>query len=162
MLRFYALTLVLLLTAGVWFSSLTHAYYGNDDKQDIYELSDEDLEDADSVVALFHYSRVYDLGDGTAALLTVNYGEDCNLCPSERFREQPIGSFCSGVLVAPDVIATAGHCIEGENVADIRFVFGYQMHDETTPELIISNSDIFSGAEIIAWQLDDTTVQIGL
>jgi hypothetical protein len=51
--RFYALTLVLLLTAGVWFSTVTHGYYGNDDRQDIYELSGEDLEDADSVVALF-------------------------------------------------------------------------------------------------------------
>jgi secreted trypsin-like serine protease len=89
--------------------------------------------------------------------LTVNYGEDCNLCPSERFREQPTGAFCSGVLVAPDVIATAGHCIKDENIADIRFVFGYRMLDANTPDLVITNSDIYSGAEVIAWQVDDTT-----
>jgi V8-like Glu-specific endopeptidase len=152
----------LLLTAGVWFSSLTYAYYGNDDRQDIYELSGENLEDADSVVALFHSSQVIDLWDGTSALWTINYGEACNLCPSERFREQPVGSFCSGVLVAPDVIATAGHCIideETATLADItalRFVFGYHMRDAATPELIISNSDIYSGVAVI-WQLDDTT-----
>jgi S1-C subfamily serine protease len=154
---FYLLALVLLLTAGVWFTPITHGYYGTDDRQEIYELSGEDLEDADSVVALFHYSRVYDLGDGTAALLTENYGEDCNLCPTERFREQPSGAFCSGVLVAPDVIATAGHCIKDENIADIRFVFGYRMLDADTPDLVIPNADIYSGAEVIAWQVDDTT-----
>jgi Trypsin-like peptidase domain len=154
---FYSLTLALLLTAGVWFSTVTHGYYGTDDRQELYELSGENLEDADSVVALFHSSQVYDLLDGTSALWTVNYGEDCNLCPSERFREQPTGAFCSGVLVAPDVIATAGHCIKGENIADFRFVFGYRMLDADTPDLVITNSDIYSGAEVIAWQVDDTT-----
>jgi V8-like Glu-specific endopeptidase len=157
MRRFYPLTLGLLLAAGVWFSSLTYAYYGNDDRQDIYELSGENLEDADSVVALFHYSRVYDLWDGTSALLADKYGEECNLCPSERFREQPTGAYCSGVLVAPDVIATAGHCIKDENIADFRIVFGYHMRDAVTPDLIISNSDIYSGTEVIAWQVDNTT-----
>jgi hypothetical protein len=158
MRRFYPFTLALLLTAGVWFSTVTHAHYGNDDRQDLFLLTGENLADADSVVALFPFSQVYDLGDGTSALLTVNYGEACTLCTSERFREQPIGSFCSGVLVAPDVIVTSGHCIKDENITDIRFVFGFHMRDETTPELVVNNArDIFSGAEIIAWQLDDTT-----
>ncbi|HZA23189.1 MAG TPA: serine protease [Dehalococcoidia bacterium] len=87
----------------------------------------------------------------------MHYGDSYNLCPSERFREQPIGSFCSGVLVAPDIIATAAHCIQDMNIADIRFVFGYQMRDTDTPELIINKSDIYQGVEVIAWQLDRNT-----
>jgi V8-like Glu-specific endopeptidase len=86
----------------------------------------------------------------------VHYGEYYNLCPSERFREQPSGSFCSGVLVAPDIIATAAHCIAGENISDIRFVFGYRMKDQTTPELFIPNSDIYHGLAVIGWQHDDS------
>jgi V8-like Glu-specific endopeptidase len=85
----------------------------------------------------------------------VNYGDYFNLCPSERFREQPSGSFCSGVLVGPDIIATAAHCITEMNVADISFVFGYHMHDSAAPNLVINNSDIYSGVEVIAWQLDE-------
>jgi hypothetical protein len=157
MLRFSCWGLALLLTAGVWLSPLTRAYYGTDDRQDIYQLSGENLTDADSVVALFPDYQVQDLGDGTSGLLTVNYGEYYNLCPSECFREQPSGSFCSGVLVAPDVIATAAHCITGEiEVQNIRFVFGYRTRDETTPELVINNSDIYHGVEVIAWQQDDS------
>jgi hypothetical protein len=164
MLRFYPFTLALLLTAGVWLSAVTHGYYGNDDRQDIHELSGQDLADADSVVALFPDSQVYDLGDGTSALWTVNYGEYCDLCPSERFREQPVGAMYSGVLVAPDVIATAGHCIFAEetstleDITALRFVFGFHMRDAATPEVVLNiNSDIFSGAEVIAWQLDENT-----
>jgi hypothetical protein len=163
MRRIYPLTLALLLAAGVWFTSLTHAYYGNDDRQDIYELSGKDLEDADSVVAIFPASNVIELWNGTSALWTINYGEDCTLCPSERFREQPTGAFCSGVLVAPEVIATAGHCIFDEetstleDISALRFVFGFKMLDESTPGVVIDNRDIYSGAEVIAWQDDDTT-----
>jgi Trypsin-like peptidase domain len=154
--RFCYWSLVLLLTGGLFLSPVTHAFYGNDDRQDIFQLVGENLADADSVVTLFPDYQVNDFGDGTSALLTVNYGEDCNLCPSERFREQPSRSFCSGVLVGPDVIATAGHCINGEiELQNIRFVFGYRMRDEATTELVINNSDIYSGAEVIAWQVDD-------
>jgi V8-like Glu-specific endopeptidase len=147
--------LALLVLTGGGFGPPPHGYYGTDDRQDVYELLGENLEDADSVVALFPEYQVHDLGDGTAALLTVNYGDYYNLCPSERFREQPIGSFCSGVLVAPDIIATAAHCIQGETIADIRFVFGYHMRDKDTPKLVINNSDIYQGVEVIAWQLDE-------
>jgi hypothetical protein len=155
--RFFYWSLVLLLTGGVWLSPLTYAYYGVDDRKDIFELSGENLADADSVVALFPDYQVKDFGDGTSALLTVNYGDYYNLCPSERFREQPIGSFCSGVLVAPDVIATAAHCITGEiELQNIRFVFGYRMRDESTPELVINNSEIYHGVEVIAWQQDNS------
>jgi V8-like Glu-specific endopeptidase len=150
------LSLTLVFAAGVWLSPLAQAFYGTDDRKELFELSGRDLEDADSVAALFPAAQVLDWGDGRSALLTVQYGEYYNLCPSERFREQPSGSFCSGVLVAPDIIATAAHCIEGKNVSDIRIVFGYRMRDETTPELVIPNSEIYHGVEVIGWQHNDS------
>jgi V8-like Glu-specific endopeptidase len=99
---------------------------------------------------------VKDRGDGTSELLTVPYGKSFHLCPSERFREQPSGSFCSGVVVGTDVIATAAHCIVGKALTETRFVFGYHMRDANTPTLIISNRNIYQAAAIIAWHLDDT------
>jgi hypothetical protein len=142
--------LALLVLAGGGVGPPPHAYYGIDDRQDIYQLAGQNLADADSVVALFPGYNVRDLGDGTSELLTMNYGQRFNLCPSERFREQPSGSFCSGILVAPDIIATAAHCITEMNVADIRFVFGYHMRDSATPNLVINNSDIYQGVAVSA------------
>jgi V8-like Glu-specific endopeptidase len=126
-----------------------------DTRQEVYELTGQTLQDSDSVVALFPASSVRDRGDGTSQLLTVPYGEHYHLCPSERFWEQPSASYCSGVLVAPDVIATAGHCIVGEEMTAFAYVFGYRMQDATTPELIIKNTNIYQAREVLAWQLDD-------
>jgi hypothetical protein len=45
--------LALLVLAGGGVNPPLHAYYGIDDRQDIYQLAGENLADADSVVALF-------------------------------------------------------------------------------------------------------------
>ena len=35
-----------------------------------------------------------------------------NLCPGERFSSDVVMASCTGFLIAPDVLATAGHCVE--------------------------------------------------
>jgi len=128
--------------------------YGRDDRSDVFQLSPgPDLDDVDSVVALFRAAGVSDNGDGTSTLRTVNFGAEHNLCAGERFREQPAGAFCSGFLVAPDMIATAGHCVNSGNVTDVRFVFGFRMRDATTAETVIGNGEIYRGVEVVGRQL---------
>ena len=132
--------------------------YGVDDRKDLYEvLNEKYLKAADSVVALFKKDQIKDMGDGTSELSLTNFGEDINLCSGEKFREQPIGAFCSGFLVAPDKIATAGHCVEehGSNLDDIRFVFGFKMNGAGDPTLKINNSEIYKGTSIIGWKKED-------
>jgi Trypsin len=102
--------------------------YGADDRQDIFTVADADIiADADSVVALFATADVVDNGNGTSTLQTQNYGVVRNLCAGEAFRDQPVGANCSGFLVAADMIATAGHCIDQGTLDDFRFVFGFRM-----------------------------------
>jgi V8-like Glu-specific endopeptidase len=55
------------------------------------------------------------------------------LCPSERFSDQKTGGFCTAFLVAPDVVATAGHCVEWDDVDErnpsrttMAVVFGFE------------------------------------
>ncbi|KYG62603.1 hypothetical protein AZI87_15000 [Bdellovibrio bacteriovorus] len=40
--------------------------------------------------------------------------------------EQPSLAFCSGVLVAPDLVLTAGHCVQRIKCENIALVFNYQ------------------------------------
>jgi hypothetical protein len=128
--------------------------YGVDDRQDLFQVTDQAiLNDADSVVALFRRTEVVDNGNGTSRLQTQNFGTARNLCATERFRDQPIGAFCSGFLVAPDIIATAGHCVDAGNVTDTRFVFGYRMTNATTPRTTIDNGEIYRGVNVIDRQL---------
>lgn len=127
--------------------------YGTDDRVDVFQLpAGPNLDDVDSVVALFNRSDVTDNGNGTSTLQTQNFGTANNLCASERFRNQPIGAFCSGFLVAPNVIATAGHCVNAGNVTDIRFVFGFRMSNATAAVTTINNSEIYRGSDLIGRQ----------
>jgi hypothetical protein len=129
--------------------------YGTDDRADVFQLpSGPNLDDVDSVVALFRRGDITDNGNGTSTLQTQNFGIARNLCTGERFRDQPTGAFCSGFLVAPNIIATAGHCVDANNVANTRFVFGFRMRDATTAETIINNGEIYSGVAVIGRQLD--------
>lgn len=128
--------------------------YEVDDRVDVFQVTDQAvLDDADSVVALFRANRILDNGNGTSTLQTRNFGTAHNLCADESFRNQPIGAFCSGFLVAPNIIATAGHCADVNDVTTIRFVFGFRMQDETTARTVIANSEIYRGVRIIGREL---------
>ena len=142
--------------AGVLFER-QKVIYGTDDRKDIFEITDAALlEDADCVVALFAKGDVRDNGDGTSTLQTQQFGAANDLCRSEPFRTQPVGAFCSGFLVAPDVVVTAGHCVDPPStpaVTDIRFVFGFRMASATEPPAAIPNGEIYSGRELLGKQL---------
>lgn len=136
--------------------SMQKGIYGVDDRLDLFEVTDADaLNDADCVVALFRAARVRDNGDGTSTLRTRSFGDAQNLCQGERFREQPVGAFCSGFLVAPNVIATAGHCADHGDVTTIRFVFGFRMLNQNAARTVIPNSEIYRGVRIVGRALAD-------
>ena len=134
--------------------------YGVDDRVDIFELKNDEIRSiADSVVALFGANRIRDNGDGTSTLRTEEFlinlsGQDIKPCQTEKFRNQPVGAFCSGFLVAPNVIATAGHCLNAGNFHTVKFVFDYRMENKNNINLSIENKNIYNAIGIIDWVLD--------
>jgi len=131
-------------------NSKLKAIYEVDNRMDIKDVTNEKiLEVADSVAALFTEGSVIDNGDGSSTLKTKKFGNSYNLCSTEKFRNQPIGAFCSGFLVAPNIIATAGHCVTNENISKVRFVFGFRMVDDENARTIIKNSEIYKGVKLI-------------
>ena len=124
--------------------------YGVDDRQDLYQVADRRIQTlADGVVSLIDMSSISDNGNGNSTISVVPFGVSNNLCDGERFREQPTAAFCSGFLVAPDIVATAGHCVDRNNLARTRFVFGFRMINETEANVVIANNDIFRGVALI-------------
>ncbi len=124
--------------------------YGTDDRVEVVDLPPgPNLDDADTVAALFRAASITDNGDGTSTLQTENFATRYNLCVGERFRDQPVGAFCSGFLVGPDIIATAGHCVNAGNVTNARFVFGFRMRNATTAETVIRNDEIYRGVALL-------------
>ncbi len=112
MLKFAALTLFAVTPI---FAATTQfdVVYGEDDRLDLYRVTNS-----------LHKT----LASSTAGMVPINQmkkspapntfeiaspktlGEAENLCSGEAYADQPIAPICSGFLVAPDLIVTAGHC----------------------------------------------------
>ena len=133
------------------------AIYGSDNRQDIFKVSKPAVRKAaDAVVALVKLSDLDENGDGSFDLITEPFGEAYDLCGTEPFVLQPTGCFCSGFLVAPDVIVTAGHCVKNAtDLAKMRFVFGFRMKNATTPRVQFAADDVYAGEKLLDRQLSN-------
>jgi Trypsin-like peptidase domain len=129
--------------------------YGTDNRKDLYQVKSSKVQAiANAVVALVKTSDLARESDGSYTLATEQYSEAYQLCGSEPFVSQPIGCFCSGFLVAPDVVATAGHCVKNQaDLAKIRFVFGFRMTDAEHVRTNFPANDVYAGAGLIGRQL---------
>lgn len=107
---------------------------------------------AESVAALFTARQVHDNGDGTSTLLHTPLGMRLGLCPEEPFVGQPSAAYGTGFLVAPDRIATAGHCVTEATIKDVRVIFGFRMVSPTEANLRVSNDDVYQGAHVVGAQ----------
>src|SRR5208282_5244757 len=68
----------------------------------------------------------------------------------EPFFEQGTGAFCSGSLVAPDIIMTAGHCVpSAEECASIKFVFGFAVKQKGVLPTSVPAGEVYGCKELI-------------
>ena len=124
--------------------------YGGDDRLDLYQLQNEGVRKlADSTVALMRSGKVT-VKDGTAQLLTESFSERDNLCPEEPFAGQKTAAFCSGSLVGPDLVMTAGHCVTSEEACkDVKFVFGFAVAKEGVAPDSVPAGEVYGCAKLI-------------
>ncbi len=104
---------------------------------------------AKSVVLLVHKNQVPTNSPPT----TQTFGQ--TLC-AVNCANQPavMGISCTGVLVAPDVVATAGHCVnQFGSATNIRVIFGYRYNNLVSAgqgtKPVITAANIYEGKEII-------------
>ncbi len=133
----------------------TKVIYGEDNRQELYQVEREDYRDlARSTAALVKTFNIQ-MDGGRAVLQTRHYGSQYGLCSTEPFFEQPLAAFCSGFLVAPDIMATAGHCLRSQyDCQSTSFVFGFSYETQNSDPTSLSTSDVYSCKSIIASQID--------
>ena len=125
--------------------------YGPDNRQDVYQVTDPTVREiADSTAAMIPNSSLKKNADGTVTATAETFGSYFNLCSSEPFRDQPSAAMCSASLVGPDLIATAGHCVDTYSCKNNSFVFNYQMKDAKTMPLNFQSDDVYNCVEVIA------------
>ncbi len=120
--------------------------YGDDDRLDMHEVQSEKLRAmADSTVALMtDYKVTIDEESGVASIQTTSYSDSYNLCEDEPFYDQETAAFCSGSLVGPDLIMTAGHCITSQSSCEgTKFVFGFAVTEKGKNPRSVPAGDVY-------------------
>jgi V8-like Glu-specific endopeptidase len=137
--------------------------YGPDDRMDYGEVADARIKSLmDATVALFNRSDFRTSESGTAKFNTKSLSESMALCPSEKYSNQAAGAFCSGALIAPDRVLTAGHCareisnnFKVPHVDEIAFVFGFRANDKDHVGAIeIPAEQVFMGSKVLGGELE--------
>jgi len=109
--------------------------YGDDDRREYFETQNRLLRKVGRASAvLVDEQDLAPTGDGTVRLPDTTLGDDLPACPTVKFSEQPVPGNCSGFLVAPDILVSAGHCIKTrEDCRSTRVAFGFR-YEESTDE----------------------------
>lgn len=124
--------------------------YGEDQRVDAHEAGAALLDLAESSVALIPAASLKEASDGRLLPRGPSFGAYKNLCPEERFYQQETPAFCSGVLIAEDLVLTAGHCLDNKkHCRDTRFVFGFRTEADGSYPSGISREDVFRCADIV-------------
>ncbi|KFA88930.1 trypsin-like serine peptidase [Archangium violaceum] len=128
--------------------------YGTDNRQDVYAHSNATLRlrAQQATVALMNPSDFNASNPNNVTFTGSALGTAYNLCSTERFRDDPTSAFCSGTLIADDLVLTAGHCVTSASAcADTRLVFNYYRTAAGTLQTV-TTADIYSCAAIVARQ----------
>lgn len=153
------------LAVGFEANAGVEVVYGKDNRQDVYQTSNAlHKKLAASTAGMIDIANIvkssrtgyFDLID----ILSLERSQ--NICASEAFSEQPVAPTCSGFLVGPDTLITAGHCYKSfdlpQNVCkDFAWVFDYDMksasHDPTRG---IPAQNIYKCKQVVTAELNAT------
>jgi V8-like Glu-specific endopeptidase len=134
--------------------------YGEDNRKEVNDT--EGIEDFVRATAVMipkinvRGNKIY--GRSLKERLTRQFG-DVSFDKSVRFLEQPTCASCTGFLIAPDILVTAGHCIDNMSDAkDYIWVFDYTNelnYYENSNYLFVDPSNVYEVDYIIGAYFDE-------
>ncbi|MBC7429064.1 MAG: trypsin-like peptidase domain-containing protein [Bacteriovorax sp.] len=138
------------------FNSGINAVYGTDDRELITEKSSTQIKKLAGAVALIVSVDVLDIGFFRTTIKASSLKDNLNMCVSENFVTRPSVGGCTGFLVAPDIMATAGHCFQNdEDCATKKIIFDVDSHNQNKNGYVVLSHNVYSCKEIIKAEMID-------
>ncbi|MDZ4084873.1 MAG: serine protease [Bdellovibrionales bacterium] len=138
--------------------------YGADNRLEVFEEADASRRDlARSVVAIMSQHSLRATGPVANQVTGSKYGESNNLCKTEKFYDQLAPAFCSGFLVADNIIATAGHCVQDADFCkDARFVFDFSIDSKGRDPHTVKIEDTYGCKKVLHEEVDGSGADFAL
>ncbi len=160
----FALLTLLSVTPAFAVALEMDVVYGTDNRQEVHQASPLHRALSQSTAGMIPLNilkkssapNTFEIG----TLRTLRDAE--NLCSGEAYADQPTAPICSGFLVGPDLLVTAGHCYKSfstpENVCkSFAWVFDYKMSPGgANPNKNISLQNVYLCKSIVEAQLSPT------
>jgi V8-like Glu-specific endopeptidase len=136
-------------------SSGLNSIYGKDDRELVTNKTDPRIKLLSKSVALIVPVDVLVMGMFKTTIKASSLQETMKMCVTEHFVTKPAVSGCTGFLVAPNILASAGHCFMDESdCATKKIVFDVNSKDQSKKGYSVSSSDVYSCSRIISTMYD--------
>lgn len=142
-------------TAGL---PLPKAIYGADERTFINASTEKPFKKLSESVALIAHNDVFEKNWLNTRILgnVLSDKTQVYLCADEKFSANHSLRSCTGFLIGPDLVASAGHCfMSADDCANKKIVFEVTEKDETENGYKIPNRRIYECQEIVKSALDD-------
>lgn len=163
--RLFALITILFSLSSVCYASInsTDVIYGDDNRVDVIDSTNSlFVKLASSTAAMVFNKNIQELNNEQILLGGITLGQR-GMCKSERFSDQPSISECSGFLVGPNLLVTAGHCMTSiSECQDAKWIFDYKVDREDQSEVIIDKKNVFSCKKVISKAYDSDLMDYAL
>lgn len=132
--------------------------YGEDNRKDVFESGDSAFVELSKSTAAMISGSNLKAGRAGEIQISARTLESRGICGKERFSKQISAANCSGFLVAPNVLVTAGHCINSQaDCNSYKWVFDFKVDSSEQGTVNVDASDVYSCKKIITRSLDQTS-----
>lgn len=146
----FALLAMIALVSYAFAQNSDKVIYGTDDRQEVVDTFDNMMvEKSRSVAGMFSNGSLSLQTNGTYKVSGGNLISR-GFCTSERFSKQVTAPTCTGFLVAPDIIATAGHCVsKNPDCKNYSWAFDFKLAASTDLTTTIPKNSVYRCKSII-------------
>lgn len=159
-MKFLLLTILVLSTEAYANPSsklIPKVLYGEDNRLDYFESSDNLMKELSKATAVQIMNTSLHKENSTYSLTAKTMAE-VGMCKTERFSNQLTAGDCSGFLVSPTTLVTAGHCVDRvEDCADHSWVFDYANREKVEKSFKFKEDQVYHCSKIIERIKDRTT-----
>ena len=140
-------------------SKLNEIVYGQDDRLDPVDLNLSKIQKRiiRNTFAQIPMTSIV-VEEGKIRVKAPTLKVERKLCDGERFEDEIAGATCSGFLISPQIVLTAGHCMRS-NFKCVNFVWvtGYQKQLSGSNDIELKAENIYRCQEIITQKVNKAT-----